>query len=196
MLAQQQNILGQNEALGSIESLDVAKKAKFLPVVGCMPNCTKNHKHVFDYNYKMNYRDPIDQRPGEYKEINWKIVNDRMQRIEEEKARADFFDKTMITLRTVFGKKKRDENGVCEFGFHQTPIDLQTDMKVKSDFQDEKFQFQYENIDPKTQLKFKEAGEQFQIVLKNEKGLYDNYLQTATISLFDSHIKECTLFGL
>jgi len=69
-------------------------------------------------------------------------------------------------------------------------------MKVLEDFKDEKFQFKYENIDPSTQCKFKEAGEQFQVVLRNDKGPWDNYMQTATISLFDSHIKECTLFGL
>jgi len=68
-----------------------------------MPGCKKNHAHSFDYDYTRNYRDPIDQRPGEYKEINWKIVNDRLQKIEEEKSRANFFEKTMINLRTVFG---------------------------------------------------------------------------------------------
>ena len=32
--------------------------------------------------------------------------------------------------------------------------------------------------------------------MKNENGPKDNYMNTATISLFDNHIKEATLFGL
>ena len=140
-----------------IESLVVAKKGG-LPVCPCMPGCTKDHKHMFVYDYTKNYRNQIDQRPGEYLEVNWKIVNDAMEKERQEKARASFFDRTMMTMRSVLGQKRRNQFGVCEFGNLQTPINLETSQDVSS-FQDDKFEFKYENIDPKTQLKYKEAGE-------------------------------------
>jgi len=46
-----------------------------LPVVGCMPGCTHKHGHNFDYDYSKNYKDALNQRPGEFSEYNWLAAN-------------------------------------------------------------------------------------------------------------------------
>ena len=46
-----------------------------LPVVGCMPGCTHQHEHNFDYDYSKNYLNALNQRPGEFAEYNWLAAN-------------------------------------------------------------------------------------------------------------------------
>ena len=164
------------------------KKQSWLPVCGCMPGCTKNHICFFDYDYTKDYLDPLDERPGEYKEINHQIAAARANK-EEPGA----LEKAKLWLKKVFGKD--EGTSVCEFGDLQTPINLDTRDQLH-DFDDDVFSFEYENIDPKSQIKYKEAGEQYQVVMRNENGPKDNFMHTSTISLFDPHIESATLFGL
>lgn len=94
-----------------------------LPVVGCMPGCTHHHEHDFDYDYGKNYKDALNKRPGEFAEYNWMAKN--------------------------YGWLKDESRGVVCDGDGQTPINLETGLKIKEDFQDKEFDVNYAEIDPK-----------------------------------------------
>lgn len=99
------------------------KKKDELPVCGCMPGCTKDHKHTFDYDYDKNYLDALNKRPGEFAEYNWMAAN---------------YKWLTASSRGV----------VCD-GDAQTPINLETGIEIKEDFQDKAFEVEYKDIDPK-----------------------------------------------
>lgn len=46
------------------------KDANGMPIVWCMPNCTKDHRHMFEQDFSKNCYDPIDDRPGYFKSFN------------------------------------------------------------------------------------------------------------------------------
>lgn len=47
-----------------------------MPIVGCMPGCTKGCKPCNpDYDYSKNYLDALNKRPGEFAEYNWMAAN-------------------------------------------------------------------------------------------------------------------------
>lgn len=75
-----------------------------------------------------------------------------------------------------------------------TPINLNTSIKVLDDYKDDCFKVKYAKINAKTQRKYKETGEQFQMVMEGKPE--DNIMQTSTIGLFDRHIQKANLHGL
>lgn len=141
-----------------------------LPLVGCMPGCT--HDHVacdYDYDYTKNFLDALNKRPGEFVEYNWMAANFYL--LED-------------------GKK----DTVCD-GILQTPINLDTGIPI-SKFKDTPFDFKYNTIDPRKQVKFNQKGQQVQIVLESPNSPMDNFMRTSTISLFEPKIEVCNLHGL
>ena len=81
-----------------------------------------------------------------------------------------------------------------------TPINLESAMAIKTDFVDDEFNFNYENIDPKASYKFNQAIESFFFPIKKAKKpgnnlTEHNFLSTKTISLFDKHIPKADLFA-
>ena len=83
---------------------------------------------------------------------------------------------------------------VCD-GIFQTPINLETDIPI-SQFKDYTFDFRYNTINPRKQVKFNQKGQQVQILLDSPKSPMDNYMKTSTISLFDKKCECCVLNGL
>jgi len=73
----------------------IMKNKYGLPQVGCMPGCTKDHKHTFEYDYTKNHWDPMDDRPGYFKDFNWELVN---KTIDYEKNKPD---SSMINFETT-----------------------------------------------------------------------------------------------
>lgn len=63
----------------------------------CNPNCQHNHRHDYGFNFKKNFKDPLEERPGQQS----KNLNP-----------ADF--------------KEFQKQGVCNFGLTQSPINLNT----------------------------------------------------------------------
>jgi len=61
-------------------------------------------------------------------------------------------------------------------------------------FKDSNFSVKYKTIDPTKQTKYKESGQQFQVVLEGKPE--QNVMKTETINLFDHHIKKASLYGL
>lgn len=107
-----------------------------MPIVGCMPGCTKNcNPHNFDYDYTKNYKDALNKRPGEFAEYNWMAAN-----------------------YYLLQEENKTGNVVCD-GELQTPINLDTNMPIQKDFKDFNFDFQYNVIDPKEQVKFNQVGQ-------------------------------------
>ena len=41
-----------------------------LPIVGCMPGCSKDHRHAYEQDFSKNIWDPIEERPGYFKDFN------------------------------------------------------------------------------------------------------------------------------
>ena len=123
----------------------VQRKSSGLPVVACMPGCTKDHKHVFEYDYTKNHCDPIDERPGYFKEFNWELV-DKTIKLEKNQASNSIvkFDTTGASY------------DLSSFGREGTPINLDTSIKILEDFQDNAFKVKYAKIDAKSQTKYKE----------------------------------------
>lgn len=93
-----------------------------------MPGCTKHHWHDFDYDYTKNYKDALNKRPGEFAEYNWMAAN--------------------------YNWLDEGSKGVVCDGDSQTPINLETGLEIKEDFQDKVFEVEYKDIDPKKQLKY------------------------------------------
>ena len=81
---------------------------------------------------------------------------------------------------------------------YQSPINL--DSKLETIVQDEEFKFNYETIDPRASYKFNQQVESYYFPLKkikrahNEKRSF-NYMNTATINLFDKHIPRADFFA-
>ena len=86
-----------------------------LPIVGCMPGCNHEHQHKFDYDYSKNYRDALNQRPGEFAEYNWLAAN-------------------------FYLLQKENKGVVCD-GIKQTPINLETKLPLLESFDDSDFKF-------------------------------------------------------
>lgn len=122
-----------------------------VPVVGCMPGCTHKHEHNYDYDYSKNYMNALNQRPGEFAEYNWLAAN-------------------------YFLLQQEKKGVVCD-GIKQTPINLETSAPILESFEDSVFEFKYADIDPIEQLKYNQKGQQYQLIMKNEKP-DDNYLLT------------------
>jgi hypothetical protein len=81
-----------------------------------------------------------------------------------------------------------------------TPINIESQMAIKKDFEDTDFKFNYETIDPKSSYKFNQGIESFFFPLKKAKkpdNTYKsfNYMNTATIGLFDKHIPKADFFA-
>lgn len=81
-----------------------------------------------------------------------------------------------------------------------TPINIESNMAIKKDFEDTDFKFNYETIDPKASYKFNQAIESFWFPLKKAKkpgNSYKsfNYMNTATIGIFDKHIERADFFA-
>lgn len=83
---------------------------------------------------------------------------------------------------------------MCTFGSKGTPINLSTSQPIDDNFRDYNFNVKYKDIEPVRQTKYKESGQQFQIVMDGQPE--ENYMKTSTIGLFDRHIKSATLFGM
>lgn len=98
-----------------------------MPVVGCMPGCTKTtcglKKCNHDYDYSKNYTNALNQRPGEFAEYNWLAAN--------------------------YHLLQQENKGVVCDGIKQTPINLETGTPILENFEDDVFEFRYANIDPK-----------------------------------------------
>lgn len=75
-----------------------------------------------------------------------------------------------------------------------TPINIESATAIKQDFEDSDFKCNYEVIDPKASYKFNQSIESYFFPLKT-KNTTANYLNTATISLFDKHIPNADFFG-
>ena len=88
-----------------------------------MPGCTLDHVHNFDYDYTKNYKDALNQRPGQFAEYNWLAAN--YQWLNDE------------------------SRGVVCDGDKQAPINLETGMRILDNFQDLDFRFKYKDINPK-----------------------------------------------
>lgn len=133
-----------------------------MPVVGCMPGCTKTtcgmKKCNHDYDYSKNYMNALNQRPGEFAEYNWLAAN--------------------------YHLLQQEKKGVVCDGIKQTPINLETSVPILENFEDNAFQFKYADIDAQKQLKYNQKGCQYQLIMEN-KTLNDNYFLTNTIGLFD-----------
>jgi hypothetical protein len=138
----------------------------------CSPNCLHKHDHNYLYDYSKNLYDPLNQRPG-----------------------IDFYLTPKITVEQA--KQPLDPN-MGEFGYDQTPIDLSTKMPVAHSFKDKAFEFNYDPLSQKEQMKFNETGDQYFYDIKKNKDEPENnnFLRTQTISLFDNHISEAKLYGL
>lgn len=104
----------------TVKPMMQASKTLGIPKTGCMPGCTLDHHHTFDYDYTKNFKNPEAQRPGEFKGIDWDKVN------------------------ATLGK-----SGDCAWGKKQTPINLDTNIEILQDFQDKDFKFDYEEIVPR-----------------------------------------------
>ena len=81
-----------------------------------------------------------------------------------------------------------------------TPINLESRMAIKRDFEDTDFKFNYEVIDPKYSYKFNQSIESFFFPIKKAKKpgnnlTSQNYLSTSTIGLFDPHIQKANFFA-
>jgi hypothetical protein len=152
-----------------------------LPVVGDMPNSTHDRRMVYEHDFGKNQHDPLEERPGYFKEWN-----------EEH----DYHKKQSQGMKS--NVVKFQNNGasydVCSFGKLQTPINLNSSLKVLQDYKDDCFSVKYKNIDASTQIKFKEQGQQYQVVLQGKPE--ENVMTTSTIGLFDRHIPSAKLFGL
>jgi len=149
-----------------------------LPVVGCMPGCAKEHDHTYEQDFSKNFQDPLEQRAGYFKDFNAEL---------DQKLAAN---PNGTDIKFTCNHQSYD---LCTFGKKGTPIDLSTSAQIDG-FQDTAFKFGYSPIYPKDQRKYKEAGQQYQIVLKGQPE--DNKLETSTINLFDKHIEKATLHGL
>lgn len=141
-----------------------------LPLVGCMPGCTHDHDHEYDYDYTKNFLDALNKRPGEFVEYNWMAAN--------------------------FYLLTDDKKDTVHDGILQTPINLDTGMPINKTFKDVNFDFKYNTIDPSKQVKFNQKGQQVQVVLDSPNSPMDNFMRTATISLFEPDIPICNLHGL
>ena len=81
-----------------------------------------------------------------------------------------------------------------------SPINLETGQEIYKDFRDDQFKFNYETVDPKASYKFNQAIESYSFPIKRAKKAGNNmtsfnYMNTATISLFDKHIPRADFFG-
>ena len=106
-----------------------------LPKVGCMPNCSKGcYRCNFEQDFSMNYTDPIEKRPGYFKEFNTELE----------------FKKT--NFREGNKQVKIENTGfnydICEFGKKGTPINLETSTRVMDSFKDKNFYVKYKKINP------------------------------------------------
>lgn len=61
-------------------------------------------------------------------------------------------------------------------------------------FKDKNFSVKYKTIDASRQTKYKESGQQFQLVMEGKPK--QNVMKTETINLFDHHIQKANLYGL
>lgn len=73
-------------------------------------------------------------------------------------------------------------------------------MEIMDDFQDDEFAFNYETIDPTASYRFNQTVESFYFPLRKVKRATNdhssfNYMNTATISLFDPHIPKADFFA-
>jgi hypothetical protein len=81
-----------------------------------------------------------------------------------------------------------------------TPINIESNMAIKQDFEDTDFKFNYETIDPKASYKFNQSNESYWFPLKKNKKPSNehksfNFFNTATIGLFDAHIPRADFFA-
>lgn len=109
-------------------------EGKGVPVVGCMPGCTLDHEHNFDYDYSKNYKDALNRRPGEFVEYNWMAAN--------------------------YYLLQQEQKGIVSDGILQTPINLDTHMEICEQFKDFVFDFKYNTIDARSQVKYNQKGQQ------------------------------------
>lgn len=94
-----------------------------------------------------------------------------------------------------------DTSDSCQYiGMQQSPINLDSNIKIIDNFQDKEFAFNYETINPLASYKFNQQIESFYFPLSKVK--HDdndlssfNYMSTATISLFDKHIPKADFFA-
>lgn len=155
------------------------KDSKGMPVVGCMPGCAHEHKHAYEQDFTKNHWDPLDERAGYFKDFNQELD-------QKKKANPDGKD--------VLFTCNQQSYDLCTFGCKGTPINLNTSIKQLRTFKDDVFNASYAPIYPTDQRRYKESGQQFQIVMEGKPE--DNVMQTKTISLFDKHIEKATLHGL
>lgn len=143
-----------------------------LPVVGCMPGCCKDHRHAYEQDFSKNIWDPIEERPGYFKDFNEELTHN--QQTNPRNTKATF-------------KCNQQCYDLCSFGKKGTPINLNTSIKVLDDYKDDCFQVKYADINAAKQRKYKESGQQWQMVMEGKPE--DNCMVTSTIGLFDRHIK-------
>ena len=116
-----------------------------------MPGCTKYHKCIFVQDYSKNHFDSFEERPGYFHEFNLEL-DDKKQNISK-------------WQRPGQNSTKMDHTGhsydLCSFGDKGTPINLETSSRPLEDFSDADFKVSYKNINPATNTKYKESGQQW-----------------------------------
>lgn len=152
-----------------------------LPVVGDMPNSTHDRRKVFEFDFGKSHHDPLEERPGYFKEWN--------EEYEFHKQQSQGMRSNVVKFQN-----NNQSYDVCSFGKMQTPINLNTSLKVLQDYKDDCFNVKYKNIDASRQIMYKESGQQYQVVLEGKPE--ENVMTTSTIGLFDRHIPQANLFGL
>ena len=152
-----------------------------VPVVGDMPNSTHDRKKVFEFDFGKCHHDPLEERPGYFKEWN--------EEYEFHKQQSQGMRNNVVKFQN-----NNQSYDVCTFGKMQTPINLNTSLKVLQDYKDDCFNVKYKNIDASRQIMYKEAGQQYQVVFEGKPE--ENVMTTSTIGLFDRHIPQANLHGL
>jgi len=150
-----------------------------MPVVGCMPGCAHDHRHVYEQDFSKNIWDPINESPGYFKDFN------------EELAQNQQVNPRGTNVKFTCNQQCYD---LCSFGKKGTPINLNSSIKCLDDYKDDCFSVKYADVNAAKQRKYKESGQQYQIVMEGKPE--DNVMETSTIGLFDRHIKKASLYGL
>ena len=145
----------------------------------CTPNCQspicEYYGHNFQNDYTKSRKDPRAERPG-----------------------ICFLEGLDNAPKNANTANLDDAHPSKGLGAKQTPIDLKTNMEVNTGFTDDVFNFNYENTDPKGDLKFNEQGDAFYYQLNAQhptEATKESYMETQTISLFDKHIPKAKLYG-
>ena len=92
-----------------------------------MPGCIHLHRHNFEFNFSKSYLDPLQDRPGYFKEFNEEYDFIKCE-----------FDKEKGPSVAKF-KNNKQTYDVCGFGSKGTPINLQSTLPIRKDFKDKDF---------------------------------------------------------